>query len=294
MTPPAFTCSMAVSASGHSLLALLLDAHPQLTHPGDTILSAHLFESANCACGKRHAECEFWARMTTWEGYVYLRDHLRRGPLKTLYSLPVLFPLQRAGLVVHPGLRRYARTLLAYPERVQELTGAQAVIYGRKRLADLLLPLATRATVRILHFTKHPIAQAISFSRRKARAGQTPADFAREWRFYNRRVLQAARLGPDTGYLHIRYEDLCLRPEETLTAVCAFLGVAFHPDMLRPGAQRPSHVIGARSLVGAPGQPFPGIRPPDLSFADLPSAEQEIVWRIAGGLAAGLGYPRAY
>jgi hypothetical protein len=294
MTGQPFTASMAVSASGHSLFALLLDAHPQITHMGDTVLAAHLYGRAVCACGKRHAECEFWAAVSAWEDYRLLRDRLRGGALKTLCSLPVLFPLLRLGLRAHPGLRRYAAALLAFPGRVQALTGAQTVVFGRKRLADLLLPLAAGAPARILHLTKHPIAQAISFSKRKARARQSPADFAREWRFYNRRVRQAARLQPDTTYLHIRYEDLCRHPQETLNAVCAFLGAAFQADMLHPGENRPSHVIGARSLVGAPGQPFPGIRPPELSFAALPHEAQEAVWRIVGGLASDMGYPRTY
>lgn len=294
MTQSVFTCSMAVSASGHSLLALLLDAHPALSHPGDSILRAGLDGRANCACGQPFAACEFWGALQRWPGYAILRDEFRGGALKALFSLPGLFPLQRTLLAVTPRLQRYAAHLLAYPVQVQALTGAQTAFFGRKRLADLLLPLAARAPVRVLHLTKHPLAQAISFRKRKARARQTVTDFAREWRFYNQRVLQAARQRPDTTCLHLRYEDLCQQPEATLTRACEFLGVAYDPRMLRPGEARPSHVLGARSLVGAPGEAFPGIRPPDLSFKALTPAEQAAVWRITARLAIQLGYPRSY
>ena len=40
----------------------------------------------------------------------------------------------------------------------------------------------------------------------------------------------------------IHYEDLAARPEETLRAVCAFVGVAFIPQMLTP-ADKEHHFL---------------------------------------------------
>ncbi len=294
MSQPVFHASMAVSASGHSLLALLLDAHPQIRHTGDTILRAHLNQRAQCACGQPFMQCEFWGALRGWPGYAALRDEFQGGPLKTLFSLPSLFPLQKLMYAASPALQRYTAHLLDYPAQVRALTGAPLAFFGRKRLADLLLPLAAGAPARVLHLTKHPLAQVISFRKRTARARQSLADLGREWRFYNQRVVQAAWLRPDTAYLHIRYEDLCAAPQATLTHICEFLGLDFHPDMLRPGEVRPGHVLGARSLVGAAGEKFPGIRPPDLSFEALSAAEQAAVWRVTAPLAQRLGYHQGY
>jgi Sulfotransferase family len=39
-------------------------------------------------------------------------------------------------------------------------------------------------------------------------------------------------LGPDRAF-DVRYEDLVQRPEETLTEICRFVGIEYHPAMLR-------------------------------------------------------------
>src|SRR4030095_15817795 len=64
---------------------------------------------------------------------------------------------------------------------------------------------------------------------------------AQRWADGVRKARQAgAALGAD--YLELRYEDLLARTEPELRRVCAFLGVAFEPDMLT--LVRPSENLG--------------------------------------------------
>ena len=59
--------------------------------------------------------------------------------------------------------------------------------------------------------------------------------FARQWSQAN---LYLAQMAPPTQYLLLRYEDLVRDPEAELERACAFLGVAFDACMLEPEARR--------------------------------------------------------
>ena len=52
---------------------------------------------------------------------------------------------------------------------------------------------------------------------------------------------------PHGSYIHVRYEDICRYPAETMRTVCSFLNVPFTPEMLAFRQGTP-HIIGGNPM----------------------------------------------
>jgi hypothetical protein len=70
--------------------------------------------------------------------------------------------------------------------------------------------------------------------------GQDMPTLAAHW---NRLVRSAREAGMGSAsYLEVRYEELAANPQPALETVCRFLGLAFHPAMLRYWERTPSRL----------------------------------------------------
>lgn len=58
-----------------------------------------------------------------------------------------------------------------------------------------------------------------------------PSLVATKWRLFYHSVRKASGLNPDR-YRTVRYEDLVEDPEKEMKALCAFLGIDYHPEVL--------------------------------------------------------------
>ncbi len=54
---------------------------------------------------------------------------------------------------------------------------------------------------------------------------------AQKWKYFYRKIHRDAALNP-SRYHFVRYEDLVMRPEETVRGLCTFAGIPYHPAML--------------------------------------------------------------
>jgi hypothetical protein len=66
---------------------------------------------------------------------------------------------------------------------------------------------------------------------------------------YWKRLVRSAReagLG-SPSYMEVRYEDLVTNPQPALETICSFLGLTFHPEMLRYWERTPSRLIEHRT-----------------------------------------------
>ena len=91
---------------------------------------------------------------------------------------------------------------------------------------------------RILHLIRdprdrHEAVAARAGPHRPGSAGRSAASWLRSARLARRNATR----WPD-NYRIVRYETLVCRPEETMREVCAFVGEAYDPEMLRLGATR--------------------------------------------------------
>jgi hypothetical protein len=92
-----------------------------------------------------------------------------------------------------------------------------------------------------------------------------------------------AALGPER-VLHVRYEDVVERTEETMRRVAEFLGVEFMPEMLRTtGLRLPSFTRHQHRLIGLPPVS-------DRIEGWLSQREIEIFESVVGDLLPLLGY----
>lgn len=116
-----------------------------------------------------------------------------------------------------------------------------------------------------------------------------PYYVARTWRERVDQAIAAGRRLPAHRYHEIRYEDLTADPVGRLSALCAFLGEGFHPDMARPEAEarRHHHSTGIHRRVRRPVTTASAGR----WRTDLSPENQRLVQRVAGDLLPRLGYP---
>jgi uncharacterized membrane protein YkvA (DUF1232 family) len=107
----------------------------------------------------------------------------------------------------------------------------------------------------------------------------SPEAFEACVRYWAERVRFGRGLAGDPRYHEVRYEDLLARPQETLKALTAFLGVPWDPALLdaEDGAAERAAAPLSRASVGRWRQ-------------ELSAAEAEIVQRHAGDLLIDLGY----
>lgn len=82
-----------------------------------------------------------------------------------------------------------------------------------------------------IHLARDPRDTILSFKQVSFDSNNT-ATLAYRWNIYNREISKFRNRYPHQ-FLYIRFEDLLIKPEETLTNICNFLGVQYDPEMLR-------------------------------------------------------------
>jgi hypothetical protein len=111
--------------------------------------------------------------------------------------------------------------------------------------------------------------------------------------WWARKVLLGQQSGRRLGaelYYELRYEDLIANPAETCSKLCAFLGIAYDPNMLEfhVGRTKNDPQLDAKRAW----RPItPGLR--DWR-TQLPAADCERFEAVTGDLLDLLGYPRAH
>lgn len=307
MSPPAIPV-VYVAGSGHSgstLLALLLDSHPEIACVGETAVKPKIRRrgdtaSAQCSCGDALSRCPFWqdvfARARALGEHI---DH-DRWPNDYRFEQPLAQRLLNRLGASPAGRRQLAwagRHLPVYRSRVARIGQANVVLMraaldaqGARVFADTskraprlvhLLEVPALA-LRILHLVRDVRGYAASAKRR----GEPPLDAARTWRRDQVTVRDIADAHPSVPYLRVVYEDLCRDPAATMSQVWRFCGVA---DMPPPEVVDAAghHVLGNAMRMGGAIR----IRL-DQSWKERLSVEElRDVLAIAGDVNRDLGLP---
>ena len=115
---------------------------------------------------------------------------------------------------------------------------------------------------------------------------------ARQWRCFVKRGRSAGATLPPESYFEVRYENLVTHPEETLKSVCAFLGEAFDPNVLKPNFMerflRPVY-IGQRKRTDASRTEIVASNC-DKWKSGMSADDRVLFESVAGDLLAELGY----
>ena len=255
---------LAASHSGSTLLALLLNAHPEVCTAGELkITSLGDLSCYRCSCGSLIRECGFWERVRAGmarRGFDFDLDRpgTHFASVKSTYAQRLLRPLHRGwmleslrdtGLALSMSWRRslpdvQARNA-ALAETVCEIYGAQIVVDSSKigvRLKYLLRN--PRLEVKVIRLIRDGRAVATTYTDPARFAdAQDPgmrgggvggdrrserlamASAAREWLRSNEEAEHVLTCLDRARWTEVRYEELCRHPIETVGRLYEFLGV---------------------------------------------------------------------
>jgi hypothetical protein len=240
---------LAVSYSGSTLLAMLLGSQPEACTVGE-MRAPTLGEPDTylCSCGEHIKKCRFWSEVSasmakrgipnfditearlsihdTEDSYLHrLLDPLPRGPL--------LETARGTALSLSPKwqghLRNVHRRNGALVKVLQEITGTKVVIDSSKIALHLKYLLRNPdLKIRIIWLVRDGRAVTMSmlghgFKRNTRR--ESVAAAALSWRRNNEAAERVLAGLPSSQWMHLQYEELCQRPEETLRGLCKFLGM---------------------------------------------------------------------
>lgn len=261
--------------SGTTLLRLLLDAHPELAIPFESMVLV-----------------DFWRKRAA---YGELSEAANRRRLVQ-------------DLLASRGISRWRPAVTfddididrctTYASTIDQVFGAYARRCGKGRwgdktpgyLSDLHVLNEWFSDAQVVHLVRDGRDTAMSVVRQP----WGPGDFLSALRQWNEVVTWSRKMGrmlPAHRYLEIRYEDLVADQEHVLRAITTFLGLPFDPVMLdaheRVQDKLPTRSLSFHRNLGTPMNP-------DLAMQwrqSLSPSDQVLALRIAGPLLGELGYP---
>ncbi len=224
--------------SGTTILDLALGAHPQITglgeavrllekpaakdsHRGPARLRGDLRYERLCTCGLVADACPIWGPMLRWL------------PAHDDQPLPV--KLKRLVAAFEPsaaGLHTDSWVVESYQD-------------------DFVLPFLEDPSleIRVIHLTRDVRSWVHSRSRDGRQRGRSLPGLLpllRWWRLSARHERQLQRCGKPV--FRLGYEELALRPEQSLRRLCDWLELEFTPAMLAPVAQSGSHILSGNRV----------------------------------------------
>jgi hypothetical protein len=291
------------SYCGSTLLAFLLDAHPQVVSVGETSINRSGQKSGKtnyvCSCGAVLRDCAFWHelfRMVHEEGlefgahnwtndYKYkntiLHKFLSTYPSNT--SLRVFQNIARHILPFHRSRVEHAhRVNIAFMQSALKLTRAEVFFDTSKalmRLSHLLrIPALDVQVVRVIRDVR---AFANSYKSR----GVSVEQAARHWKNYQVSADHLLNTTPSCRVLLMRYEDFCHEPLYWLKSLHTFLGVQplDPPETITPTEH---HIIGNHMRL----QKITAITANHSWREKLSGTELRQILQIAGDMNERFGY----
>jgi hypothetical protein len=292
--------------SGSTLLDLLLNNSPQVQSVGE-VQRLSLYARTNaepCTCGKPILECDFWLKVQE-EGRKALEVPSDAPLLETKDPLCYQEQFGKIGTVVQKALLllgnrfgyelfvrtfakpRYEAALnsLFWYEMVRRASGCPIILDSTKDASRLkILYLTDPKDFKLIYLVRDGRAVAASTMRRENVDMRTAA---RRWVYANRRSLAVQWSIPAAFKMRVKYEELCLAPEDTLRRICDFIGITYDSRMLVMN-KHDSHNIAGNPMRFRKGETK--IRLDDRWREQLSAENLRVFARIAGRWNRKLGY----
>lgn len=313
----------AASHSGSTMTAMLLGAHPDLCSVGE-LKAIHLGDTNQylCSCDSKILECEFWSGVTqkmAKKGHDFGIENAQMDIRSnaTPYVQKLLKPLVRGRLLEYvrdfslslsPHWRRNLKWLqkrnVDYISSIAEQAGVSTVVDSSKigiRLKYLLknpaLDIKVVWVVRngkgvsLAYKKPSEYADAQDPQKRGGGTGRTQEQSrdievgAKEWVKCNKETQALLNTIPDSQWMKVHYEDLCLDTEGTLDSIFTFIGV--DPDKKRLDFKSVEHhVVGNGMRLDKSD----AIRLDERWKSDLTNTDLDSFNFIAGKYSQLLGY----
>ncbi len=268
---------IASERSGSNLLVRMLDAHPRFCGPSP-VHAFRILAPRLPAYGPLDDD-QAWRALTA---HVMALWRTKIGVWKIQPSLKALRSVRPRTLAA------LLRTLYAAEASAQ---GKDVVVVKEIALHDFVAYLLAHfPEARFIHLVRDPRDVAASWKRSPTHRGAV-VRAARRWRDEQAAAWRLQAWLGETGRFHqLRYEELLDRPEETLEALCRFLGSGFHPNML----EFHRHPL-TRTLAGRADNwknlSSPLLRANTGGYREVLSGEESrYVEGLCGGLMRRFGY----
>ena len=292
------------SYCGSTLLAFLLNAHPQVVSIGEASLHRRgqkkKILTYMCSCGSLLVRCAFWTAMfrlvnergLQFGAYNWTNDYKYKNALLhrlfTIYAaqpwLSALQNLTLRRLPFHKNRVAYANKVnIAFIQSALQLTGTEVFFDTSKALLRLAyLQQLPELDLKVVRVVRDVRAFAHSYKRRGVAVEQA----ARQWRNYQVAVEALLHPLPGDRVMLLRYEDFCHAPRQWLRQLHTFFGVPPRdpPETITPSEH---HIIGNHMRL----QNITTITANDSWREHLTGVETTRILRIAGDINARLGYP---
>jgi Sulfotransferase family len=292
---------LAPSYTGSTLLTLLLSNHKDISTIGELKATARGdLDTYLCSCGSLQRECNFWKRLTEemqkagarfdlnnfgthFEAESILCDRLLCAGVRSR-------PFERARTLMlrfFPGCRNQLYGILDQNRRIIELVcslqGGKMFLDGSKDPIRLkLLALANYWSLKVIYLIRDGRGATNSYM---GHTGVSMEAAAREWRRTHAECDKVLRGFRENATLTIHYEDLCMKPRETLAKVYRFLGLETNGEAVRCDL-RERHIMGNSMRLKSTDQ----IKLDERWKSALTPKDLKTFDRIAGKLNRLYGY----
>jgi hypothetical protein len=302
-----YVCMPGVGFGGTTLLAFLLNAHPECVSIGEATGMIGGIDVANydCSCGVRFTDCDFWRRVDMrlkelghpmelyrpnfWKTHfrVSSNRYLDAALIRSLRN-DVLTQVRDAVVgrvkVVQRRLEASTHATWALARGVLDVSGKKVFIDSAKdHLRPRLLHQIDSLDVRAIHLVRDARGNTASIMKRRSHLDAASA--TERWRNTHFEVERVRKYFPTDRWLRVRYDHLCQDPQRTLDRICEFLGVPPAP-LPQDFSAAEHHIIGNRMRLAGSRQ----IRE-DLSWKELlTESDLRAIARISGPLNRSFGF----
>lgn len=302
---PRFVQITGVGRSGSTLVALLLNAHPQICSPGEVtgpiLLSGEMRPNYLCSCGVPLFECDFWSGIQTdlaasgiefgpghWDmDFQIGHSGLARQLLCRSLGHNAIDELRNAVVGRMPGwgsrLREIGRRNAALVRSVFERTAAPVFVDASKDHVRVRhLRRHAGLDVHVLHLVRDSPAYVASMM--KTNWADLEDAIGRWMRNAAHCIRLRRSLHADRSLL-LRYEDLCRDPAGEMGRLTAWLGLDPSPDPLG-FREVEHHLIGNRMRLGTNSE----IRVDESWREGLSESQIETILRRTDPVRRVMGY----
>jgi Sulfotransferase family len=234
MPAPSIYCVLCPSFHGATLLSLVLGNHSRIFALGDTIPAN---PSHHCGCGALVSDCEFWRQV----GAVM--------PRPELLALPALN--QAAVIASSVAAFRLGKTIRFEPfaQGVEHQLAVCRTFADWEIFIDGFKSVSRYSALKAAGFPVHGVLHLVrdprSFAASSKRKAVPVAEAASQWSTMHKTIARVTRLMGERVF-KLRYEDLCVAPEEHLRRIQSWMGL--QPEPLQHPFPPGRHWVGNRSI----------------------------------------------
>ena len=249
------------SFSGATLLAFVLNAHPQIASIGEMngLHPKADVETYVCSCGQKIRSCDFWHAMTCsmeQKGFNFdvadfdlqfqlggpdLVQRLRRGSFRNNTLDDVRDSIFHAWPAEKQQIKQAVERNQAFIQSVLTVTNKDVLVDTAKdRIRLRALRKFSTLNVRIIHLVRDVRGVVASWLRR---GRNNIPESATQWVKWHNRLEKSWGTLPADTYIRIRYEDLCQDVPGTLKQLYKFCGVDSEIE-IDDFRQASHHIVG--------------------------------------------------